>query len=143
MYGVLLAIHLVVCVVLVAAVLLQAGKGGGLAGGAFGGTAQTVFGSRGATDFLTRTTIILGGVFFLTSLTLALISSSSTRAARSLIQEQARKTATQPLPQQGPPPAGGTSAPPTGPQAPPATSPTAPPATGTQAPPASTAPGGK
>ena len=90
MYGLLLGIHLVVCLVLVAVVLVQSGKGGGLTGGAFGGSAQTVFGGRGATDFITRATMVLAGTFFLTSLVLALMSSGGQRT-RSLIQEQARQ----------------------------------------------------
>jgi len=91
MYGLLLALHVLVCIGLIAVVLLQSGKGGGLAGGAFGGTAQTVFGGRGATDFMTRATMVLGGAFFVTSLVLALLSSNAGRAGRSLIQEQARR----------------------------------------------------
>jgi preprotein translocase subunit SecG len=91
MYGLLLALHVLICIGLIAVVLLQSGKGGGLAGGAFGGTAQTVFGGRGATDFMTRATMVLGGAFFITSLVLALLSSNPGRAGRSLIQEQARR----------------------------------------------------
>ena len=91
MYGLLLTLHVFVCIGLITAVLLQSGKGGGLAGGAFGGTAQTVFGGRGATDFMTRATMVLGGAFFVTSLVLALMSSNPGRAGRSLIQEQARR----------------------------------------------------
>src|SRR5512145_1526436 len=107
MYGVLLGLHLLVCLCLVAVVLVQSGKGGGLAGGAFGGTAQTVFGGRGATDFITRATMILGGAFFLTSLVLALMSSTPGRG-RSLIQEQARRAAPAAVPApQVPPPAQG------------------------------------
>src|SRR5438128_7009805 len=114
MYGFLIAIHLLVCFGLVAVVLVQSGtKGGGLAGGAFGGSAQTVFGGRGATDFITRATMVLGGAFFLTSLVLALMSSGNARTSRSLIQEEARHaapTATQPGARPGPP-AGGAAAP--------------------------------
>jgi len=91
MYGFLLAVHVLICVGLIVVVLLQSGKGGGLAGGAFGGTAQTVFGGRGATDFMTRATMVLGGAFFVTSLVLALLSSNPGRAGRSLLQEQARR----------------------------------------------------
>jgi len=98
MYGLLLAVHVLVCIGLIAVVLLQSGKGGGLAGGAFGGTAQTVFGGRGATDFMTRATMVLGGAFFVTSLVLALLSSNPGRASRSLIQEEARR-APAPAPQ--------------------------------------------
>ena len=93
MYGALLILHLIVCIALIGVVLLQSGKGGGLAGGAFGGSAQTVFGGRGATDFITRATMVLGGAFFLTSLALALLNTGTTGASRSLLQEEARKGA--------------------------------------------------
>ena len=92
MYGLLLTLHILVCIGLISAVLLQSGKGGGLAGGAFGGTAQTVFGGRGATDFMTRATMVLGGAFFITSVVLALMTSNpGAGGAKSLIQEQARR----------------------------------------------------
>ena len=81
MYGFLLFVHIVICFSLVAVVLLQSGKGGGLAGGAFGGSAQTVFGGRGATDFITRATMVLGAAFFVTSLTLGTPSESNVRTA--------------------------------------------------------------
>ena len=129
MYGLLLALHVLICIGLIAVVLLQSGKGGGLAGGAFGGTAQTVFGGRGATDFMTRATMVLGGAFFVTSLVLALLSSNPGRAGRSLIQEQARRApaaapqvpGTAPAPQ-GPGGAAPAQPPPAG--TPPATPPT-------------------
>ncbi|MGH7743011.1 MAG: preprotein translocase subunit SecG [Candidatus Eiseniibacteriota bacterium] len=93
MYGFLLFIHLLICLSLVAVVLVQSGKGGGLAGGAFGGSAQTVFGGRGATDFFSRATMVLGAAFFVTSLALALISSGASGPRRSIVQEQARRSA--------------------------------------------------
>lgn len=120
MYGLLLAIHLLVCISLIFVVLVQSGKGGGLAGGAFGGATQTVFGGRGANDFITRATVILGVVFFVTSVSLALLTTQTTSRSRSLLQEQARKAASAPAvpaaPQQAAPssgapagaPAGGT-----------------------------------
>ena len=91
MYTFLIVLHLIVCIGLIAVVLVQSGKGGGLAGGAFGGSAQTVFGGRGATDFVTRATMVLGALFFTTSLVLALMSSGLGRTSRSLIQEEARR----------------------------------------------------
>jgi len=99
MYGLLLALHVLICLALVLVILLQSGKGGGLAGGAFGGTAQTVFGGRGATDFLSRATMVLGGAFFVTSMVLALMSSGVRGPARSLIQEEARRALPSPPPQ--------------------------------------------
>ena len=107
MFALVLILHLIICLMLVGVVLVQSGKGGGLAGGAFSGSAQTVFGGRGATDFVTRATMILGGAFFLTSLILALMSTNLGQPSRSLMQEEARKAAAsapRPLPgQQGAP----------------------------------------
>jgi len=125
MYALLLLVHLIVCVALVGVVLIQSGKGGGLAGGAFGGSAQTVFGGRGATDFITRATMVLGAAFFITSLTLALMTTGTTRggASRSLIQEEARR-----MGQQAPPRAPGapSAVPNAAPNGQPATQPTGP-----------------
>ena len=93
MYIFLILFHLVVCLALVGVVLMQSGKGGGLAGGAFGGSAQTVFGGRGATDFLTKATMVLGGLFFATSLVLALMSSNITATrGRSLPWKSSSRT---------------------------------------------------
>ena len=134
MYGLLLTLHILVCIGLVTVVLLQSGKGGGLAGGAFGGTAQTVFGGRGATDFMTRATMVLGGAFFITSLVLALLSTNAGQGGRSLIQEQARSAPATAPPVPGtapgtapsqPAPGGSAPAQPTAPAGPPATPPPA------------------
>jgi len=104
MYGLLLALHLIVCLCLIAVVLVQSGKGGGLAGGSFGGATQTVFGGRGATDFITRATIVLGVLFFVTSLSLALITTRGRTGGRSVVGEAARRaTTTAPAPATGTP----------------------------------------
>src|SRR5512145_1155220 len=110
MYGVLLGLHLLVCLCLVAVVLVQSGKGGGLAGGAFGGATQTVFGGRGATDFITRATIVLGVLFFATSISLALITTRGMTRSRSVVSESARR-ATPTAPATGTPTAPATGAP--------------------------------
>ena len=91
MYAFLLIVHLLICLALIGVVLIQSGKGGGLAGGAFGGSAQTVFGGRGATDVVTRATMVLGGMFFVTSIVLALMTTGQRGPTRSLVQEAARK----------------------------------------------------
>src|SRR3954464_12506663 len=75
MVTLLTIVHIVVCLFLILVVLLQAGKGGGM-GIAFGGAgSQTVFGSSGAGNFLTRLTSITAALFLLTSLALAHYSS--------------------------------------------------------------------
>ncbi|MEO1075685.1 MAG: preprotein translocase subunit SecG, partial [Bacteroidota bacterium] len=51
---------LLVAIVLTGVVLLQSGKGGGLAGIAAGGQTQQILGARQAPDFLEKTTWVLG-----------------------------------------------------------------------------------
>ena len=75
MLTIITTFHVLAALAIIALVLLQQGKGAD-AGAAFGaGGSGTVFGSRGAASFLTRTTAALAVVFFLTSLGLAWISS--------------------------------------------------------------------
>lgn len=66
--------HVLVSLALVAAVLMQAGKGAGLAG-VFGSSGtQQMFGGRGAASFLAKATTVLAIVFMLTSVTLFVLS---------------------------------------------------------------------
>lgn len=68
---ILLILFIPVCVLLILIVLLQAGKGGGLAG-AFGGAGgQTLLGARGAADFLGKLTIYLAIAFMFLALVLS------------------------------------------------------------------------
>jgi preprotein translocase subunit SecG len=80
MFGVILGLHILVCLSLMVVVLLQSGKGGGLAG-AFGGAGGVgaVFGGQTAATFLTKATRYLAIAFMLTSLTLAFALRSSSR----------------------------------------------------------------
>lgn len=65
-------VHVVAAIAIIGLVLLQQGKGAD-AGAAFGsGASQTVFGSSGSGNFLTRLTTIAAVVFFITSLVLAI-----------------------------------------------------------------------
>jgi len=74
MQTILLVVHIFVAAAVVVLVLMQHGKGADM-GAAFGsGASSTVFGARGSANFLSRTTAILATVFFLTSLSLALIA---------------------------------------------------------------------
>src|ERR1700758_1616663 len=84
-------VHVSVCIFLMLVVLLQQGKGGGM-GAAFGGGAtQQVFGGRGAGNILTRATAICAGIFMLTSVSLAYVSSSGDRDLKARIIEEQRK----------------------------------------------------
>jgi len=69
-YEVLVIVYLIVAVMLIGFVLIQQGKGAGM-GASFGsGGSNTVFGSTGSGNFLTRTTAILATLFFVISLIL-------------------------------------------------------------------------
>ena len=73
MYTITVILHLIVCFLMIAAILLQAGKGAEI-GAAFGGSSQTVFGSRGPGTFLSKVTVGAAIIFMLTSLSLAILS---------------------------------------------------------------------
>ena len=71
MHTALVVVQVLVAVALIGLVLIQHGKGAD-AGAAFGsGASGTVFGARGAANFLTRTTAWLAAAFFAASLGLA------------------------------------------------------------------------
>jgi preprotein translocase subunit SecG len=67
----LYVLHFMVCFVLIAVVLLQRGKGADLGAALGGGGANTVFGGRGAGNFLTKITAGSAAIFMSTSLSLA------------------------------------------------------------------------
>ena len=91
----LVVIHVLVCVALIMIVLLQTGKGADMGAAFGGGSSQTLFGSTGASTFLSKATTIAAVVFMLTSLALAYLSSH--RTADSIIQ-----SAPAPVEQQAP-----------------------------------------
>ena len=69
-----LMVHLLVAVALIALILLQRGKGSDI-GASFGaGASQTLFGSAGSGNALTRMTAWLSAVFFISSFGLAVIA---------------------------------------------------------------------
>ncbi len=70
----LVIIHVFVCIALIMIVLLQTGKGADMGAAFGGGGSQTLFGSTGASTFLSKATTVAAIVFMLTSLTLAYTS---------------------------------------------------------------------
>ncbi|MEZ4224690.1 MAG: preprotein translocase subunit SecG [Polyangiaceae bacterium] len=69
-------IHVIACLFLMLTILIQPGKSGGM-GALTGAGAQQVFGGRGAGNFLTRITWATATIFFVTSITLAFLSTST------------------------------------------------------------------
>ena len=79
--------HTLIALLIIVLVLLQRGKGAD-AGAAFGaGASGTVFGARGSGSFFSRATAVCATAFFVTSLTLAYMSSQSSAAPSSIMDE--------------------------------------------------------
>ncbi|HAX26087.1 MAG TPA: preprotein translocase subunit SecG [Chloroflexi bacterium] len=72
----LTVVHVLACLFLMIVVLLQPGKSGGM-GAISGAAAQQVFGGRGAGNILTKISWTTATIFFVTSITLAYLSTSS------------------------------------------------------------------
>jgi len=77
-------LHIFLCIMLVAIVLLQHGKGAEVGVVLGGGASQTLFGSRGAGNFLTKLTTAVAVLFMCTSLFLSYYAAPPT--ATDLIQ---------------------------------------------------------
>ncbi len=77
-------LHIFACIFLIFVVLIQTSKGSEL-GAAFGGSSQTIFGTRGAATFLSRLTVIVAVIFILTSLTLSIIASKGSSVVKKSI----------------------------------------------------------
>ena len=71
----LTVLHVCAGLFLILVVLLQTGKGAAMGSAFGGGASQTMFGSSGAGNFLTKLTTAAAVVFMVTSLTLATIGS--------------------------------------------------------------------
>jgi preprotein translocase subunit SecG len=74
MVTLLIVVHITVCFILIAIVLLQSGKGAELGAAFGGGSSHTLFGSRGAATFLNKMTTFAAILFMITSLTLAVVT---------------------------------------------------------------------
>jgi len=71
--GFLLVIHVIVCIFLIGAILLQVGRGAST-GASFGGGVGTFFGPTGAMGFLGKLIVILTVIFVVTTILLYFIS---------------------------------------------------------------------
>jgi preprotein translocase subunit SecG len=85
MQTVLIIVHLIIVLALIGVVLLQRSEGGGMGlGGSGGGGVSGFMTGRGQANALTRATAILAGLFFVTSIALTVMA-TSTRAPRSIL----------------------------------------------------------
>lgn len=106
MFWFLVTLLVIDCILLTVVVLMQASKGGGLAGTFGGGSVGMVFGVRRTADFLIRATQILAGIFLVLSILINIFFLPRGESAESILQrglgtEQAPSTTPQ-LPPQAP-----------------------------------------
>jgi preprotein translocase subunit SecG len=80
MTSLMIAIHVLICILLITIILIQAGRGGGLVENF--SSVESIFGTK-TNVLLTRTTTILSILFFVTCVSLAFLSA---RQSRSLMQ---------------------------------------------------------
>ncbi len=75
LFAIVIVIQVVTALIIIGLVLLQHGKGADM-GAAFGsGASGSLFGASGSANFLSRSTAIAAGVFFVATLALSFISS--------------------------------------------------------------------
>jgi preprotein translocase subunit SecG len=101
MFAFLLIVQSVIALLLIGVILAQRSEGGGLG---VGGSSSGFMTARGAADFLTRSTAVLGGLFIVLSIVMAAIA-GATRTPTKIDTSLAGKTATAPLQQTQPVPA--------------------------------------
>src|SRR4249919_2383835 len=98
MFAFLLIVQTLIAVSLIGVILMQRSEGGGLG---VGGSSSGFMTARGAADFLTRSTAVLGGLFIVLSIVMAAIA-GATREPVKIDTSLAGKTApvqqTQPAP---------------------------------------------
>jgi len=82
---VLIVIHLLIAIALISVIMLQRSEGGALGMGGGGSGLGGLFSPRGAANTLTRTTVILGVLFFVTSMMLTLLSLGTRQANAPLL----------------------------------------------------------
>ena len=103
MFAFLLIVQTLIAVALISVILMQRSEGGGLG---VGGSSSGFMTARGAADFLTRSTSILGGMFIVLSIVMAAIAGATrtpTRIDTSLANKTAAPVEQAPNPQQSTP----------------------------------------
>ena len=98
MFIFIIVVITIIALLITFVVLVQSGKGGGLAGIAAGGATQQVLGARQAPDILEKATWILATAFILLCILSNFVIDNSAGPANSVIQERAQQQQTAPAP---------------------------------------------
>jgi len=102
LYGLIVALHILVCFFIIVVVLLQSGKSGDISA-AFGGQgSQTAFGPRGAASALSKATTWSAVAFMITSITLSVYASKHSGPTSVLQGIKSQPVKSQPAPAKAP-----------------------------------------
>ena len=94
MYFILVTLHIVICALLIAVIMLQSGEAADLAG-AFGGAgSQTAFGPRGAATLLSQATTWCAVMFMICAMALVLRTDKATGQGNSILEKYSKPAAT-------------------------------------------------
>jgi preprotein translocase subunit SecG len=109
MFAFLLIVQALIAISLIGVILMQRSEGGGLG---VGGSSSGFMTARGAADFLTRSTAVLGGLFIVLSIVMAAIAGATREPVKidtslagtavPLGQQQQQRPQQQAAPQQQP-----------------------------------------
>ncbi len=88
-----LVVHIILAILMIVLILVQHGKGADAGVSFGGGGAATIFGASGSGNFMTRLTAVFTALFFVTSITLAILAKKQTTDAYSLSSIQSAPTA--------------------------------------------------
>jgi preprotein translocase subunit SecG len=77
----IIVVHVLIALAIIGLILIQQGKGADMGASFGGGASQTLFGSRGTGNALTRATAIFTTLFFATSFALAVLAKNQSERA--------------------------------------------------------------
>jgi len=95
MVAAVMVLHILVCILLILAVMIQGGENVDISA-AFGGVSQAAFGPRGAVSTLAKITWVLAVIFAATSITLSVVATR--RTGRSMLETPAKTAPVTPAP---------------------------------------------
>ena len=102
MHTAIIIVHVTCTLFLILVILLQTGKGAGMGFGPGAGGSQTMFGSSGAGNFLTKMTTAIATLFMITSLTLGIMSTKEkSRSVMPVLENPAATSSPETTPEAG------------------------------------------
>ncbi len=97
LYGFLIFLHVMVSAFLIVVILLQSGRGGGLAGTLGGGVSTAMFGGQGADKLMTRLTTGLAGAFMVLAIFISILGRPAGDSQDSIVRQRAVQRESAPL----------------------------------------------